>query len=115
RGLRDRHKEAELTSYLGDIQRKQQQPEQAMQSYQVSLDLARELNHHGLTMQNSFKLSEVLEQQNQPARALQLFKQGKSYEDSIKLSEQRVEIASIIQKYDLEQKENHIQLLQKDK
>lgn len=115
RGLRDRHKEAELTSYLGDIQRKQQQPEQAMQSYQASLELARELNHHGLTMQNSFKLSEVLEQQNQPARALQLFKQGKSYEDSIKLSEQRVEIASIIQKYDLEQKENHIQLLQKDK
>ncbi|MDT0677178.1 tetratricopeptide repeat protein [Autumnicola musiva] len=115
RKLNDNHKQAELLVSLGDIELIQNKPLIAEDYYQNSLILAKDLNQQGLIRENSLKLAGIMERDNKPAEALRYFKQGKAYEDSIELSEQNVEIAALIRKYDLEKKENHIQLLEKDR
>ncbi|MBO2545696.1 tetratricopeptide repeat protein [Salegentibacter sp. BDJ18] len=111
----DRQKQAEILSSLGDIEQKQGRPISAEEYYQNSLDLASGLNLHGLLMQNYLRMAHLKEETGEPAEALSYYKQGKAYEDSIKLSEQNVEIAALVRKYDLEKKENRIELLQKDR
>ncbi|MDT0642813.1 tetratricopeptide repeat protein [Zunongwangia sp. F363] len=115
REIEDAHKQAEILLRVGDIKLKQNQLTPARENFQKSLALAKSLNQYGLIMENSFRLSTIMETNNKPSQALFYFKQGKAYEDSIELSEQNVEIAALIRKYDLEKKENHIKLLQKDK
>ncbi|MGI0106850.1 tetratricopeptide repeat-containing sensor histidine kinase [Salinimicrobium sp. WS361] len=111
----DAHQQAQIQGSLGDVRFKQDRLVPAKSYYEKSLELAKDLNQHGLIMKNSYQLAEILERQNQPSAALQYIKQGKAYEDSIKLEEQNVEIAALIRKYDIEKKEDHIQLLEKDK
>ncbi|UZH56164.1 tetratricopeptide repeat protein [Salinimicrobium tongyeongense] len=113
--LGDAHQQAQILGSLGDVHFNQGALAAARNYYERSLNLAKELNQHGLIMQNSYQLAEILERQNQPSAALQYLKQGKAYEDSIKLEEQNVEIAALIRQYDIEKKEDHIQLLEKDK
>ena len=113
--LGDTHKQAEILISLGNIQLRQNHIQEAENLFQHSLVLAQDMSLEGLIMQNSYKLADLYERKNQTSRALHYFKQGKHYEDSIKLAEQHVEIAALIQKYDVEKKENHIQLLEKDK
>ncbi|GHA48327.1 hypothetical protein GCM10007103_31480 [Salinimicrobium marinum] len=115
RTLGDKHRQAQILMSIGDVFLEQNDLAQAAGSYQNSLALARELDQHGLIMANSFGLSNISEKRNQHEQALEYYKQGKAYEDSIKLSEQNVEIAALIRKYDIEKKENQIQLLEKDK
>ncbi len=111
----DRQKQAEIFSSLGDIEKNKGRPLKAEEYYQNSLELAADLNLHGLLKENYLRMASLKEEVNQPAAALDYFKQGKAYEDSIKLSEQNVEIAALVRKYDLEKKDNRIELLQKDK
>lgn len=111
----DKHKEAELLYSLGEIQTEQNQPKKAKVSFLNSLALAEALRHHGLIMNNSYKLSQIYEEENNASQALDYVKQAKIYEDSIKFTDQQVEIAALVRKYDLEKKENFIQLLEKDK
>ncbi len=113
--LEDKHKQAEILLSLGDIKTRQNALFEAQEYYQRSLEISEELNQHGLIMENSLRLSEILEQQNNPQAALQYLRQANIYEDSIKLAEQNIEIAALMRQYNLEQKENHIQLLEKDK
>lgn len=113
--LNDNHRQAEILVSLGDIELKRNNPGSALEFFENSLVLAKQLNQHGLIKENSLRLSEILEKDGRTSEALQYYKQGKSYEDSIKLNEQYVEIAALIRKYDLEKKENHITLLEKDK
>ncbi|PVW17410.1 tetratricopeptide repeat protein [Marixanthomonas spongiae] len=113
--LNNRHRQAGILSYLGNVELQKNNLVQAETYYRESLALSKTLNQHSLIIQNSFKLSEIFEQENNPKQALQYYKQGKIYEDSIKLTEQNVRIEGLTRKYNLEQKENHIQLLEKDK
>ncbi len=113
--LGDRQKQAEIFSSLGNTEKRQGQLRNAEEYYQKSLELARDLDLHGLLMANYLEMAGLKEEINQPVEALKYFKLGKAYEDSIKLTEQNVEIAALVRKYDLEQKENRIKLLQKDK
>lgn len=113
--LGDKHRQAGILVSLGDIQLKQDNRTRAAEYYQSSLSLATKLNLHGLIMQNSLRLANILEQQNKPSEALYYLKQGNAYEDSIKLTEQNVQIAALIQQYDIEKKENEIELLQKER
>ncbi|WP_051286427.1 tetratricopeptide repeat-containing sensor histidine kinase [Salinimicrobium terrae] len=113
--LGDAHRQAQILENLGDVHFKQNELVPAGNYYQRSLEIARELNLHGLIMQNSYRLADILERQNQASAALQYLKQGKAYEDSIKITEQNVEIAALIRQYDIEKKEDQIQLLEKDK
>ena len=113
--LGDAHQQAQILGSLGDVLFRQGRFVAAKDYYERSLQFAKDLNQHGLIMQNSYQLSNILERQQEPSAALQYLKQGKAYEDSIKLTEQNVEIAALIRKYDIEKKEDHIQLLEKDK
>ena len=109
------HKQAEILALLGDVHSKRGQAGAALTYFKNSLDLAKKLNHQGIITANSLRLAELLERKGNYEEALQMFRQGKAYEDSIKLSEQEVEIAALIKQYDLEKKEGQIQLLEKDK
>ncbi|MDT0690821.1 tetratricopeptide repeat protein [Salegentibacter sp. F188] len=113
--LGDRHQQAQILGSLGEVKLQQDELTGAREYYENSLQLARDLNQFGLIMQNSYKLAEINEKENQPSAALEYFKQAKAYEDSIKLSEQNVEIAALIREYDIEKKESQIQLLEKDR
>ena len=113
--LQDTHKQAELKMQLGTIAYRQNNLPKAEAYYRESLALAKTLNQHRLLMENSLRLSEIYEANRYPTQALRYYKQGKAYEDSIKLTEQNVQIEALTRRYDLEKKENHIQLLQKDK
>lgn len=113
--LGDLHKQAEILLSLGDIKRLQNSFDESEDLYIASLAIAEKLNHHGLLADNSLKLSTLYERRDQPRQALNYLKEGKAYQDSIKISEQNVEIAALIRQYDLENKENQIQLLEKDK
>lgn len=111
----DKHKEAELLYSLGEIQLEQNLKKRAKTSFLKSLSLAEGFNHHGLIMDNSYKLSQIYEEENNASLALDYVKQAKVYEDSIKFADQQLEVAALVRKYDLEKKENFIQLLEKDK
>lgn len=115
KALNDKRKEAELLVHLADIQKEQKQVPAAEQYYRKSLELAKENNQQALIKQNSLELSQILEDKNQPKQALFYYKQGKAYEDSMKLTDQSVKIEALTQQYDLEKKESQIQLLQKNK
>ena len=113
--LGDTRRQAQIQGSLGDVRLEQDRLDLARDYFRRSLELAKDLNQHGLIMANSYKLAQILERQEKPSDALQYLKQGKAYEDSIKLEEQNVEIAALIRQYDIEKKEDHIQLLEKDK
>lgn len=113
--LNNTHKQAELLVSLGEIHLGQDKGQQAKEKFQHSLTLAKKLGHFGLLMKNSFKLADIYEKGNKPLQALKYLKQAEVYEDSMKLAEQNVKITALIRKYNIEKKESHIQLLQKDK
>ncbi|HET7360407.1 MAG TPA: tetratricopeptide repeat protein [Salinimicrobium sp.] len=113
--LKDEHKQAEILTSLGNIQLKRNKIDSAREYFQKSLALSKKVGYQGLIMENSFHLANIYEENQNPTQALKFLKLGERYEDSINLAEQNVEIAALIRKYNLEKKENHIQLLQKDK
>lgn len=113
--LKDKHKQAEILTSLGNIQLKRHQIDSAKEYFLKSLALSKKVGYQGLLMENSFQLANIYEMSQKPTQALKFLKLGERYEDSINLAEQNVEIAALIRKYNLEKKENHIQLLQKDK
>lgn len=109
------HKQAELLASLGDAKQQGGDLIAAADQYRSSLEIGRDLNHHGLIMSNAMKLSSLAEQAGRPRQALEFLKLGMAYKDSIKISEQNVEIAALVRQYDLEKKESQIQLLEKDR
>lgn len=115
KSLNNRHKEAGLLIHLGDTYFKRNKFVRAEEYYQKSLALSKELNELNLISSNAYKLSEVSEKKDDYKAALTYYKLSQTYKDSIKLNEQSVKIEALTRKYDLEKKENHIQLLEIDK
>ncbi|MGO3181705.1 MAG: tetratricopeptide repeat-containing sensor histidine kinase [Aequorivita sp.] len=113
--LNNKHKKAELLIHLGDTYLKKNEPAKAEEYYQESMTLAKKLNELELISTNAYKLSEVAEKKDDYKSALSYFKLSQIYNDSIKLNEQNVKIEALTQEYNLEKKENDIQLLEKDK
>ncbi len=113
--LEDLHKQAALLSSLGQTKQQIGDLKSAADYYRSSLEIGKDLNHHGLIMDNAMKLSDLAEQGGRHQQALDYLKLGMAYKDSIKISEQNVEIAALVRQYDLEKKESQIQLLETDK
>lgn len=113
--LNNKHKKAELLIHLGDTYFKRNELGRAEEYYHQSLVLSKKLSALDLISSNAYKLSEVSEKKNDYKSALSYFRLSQSYKDSIKLNEQNVKIEALTQEYNLEKKENHIQLLEKDK
>lgn len=113
--LSNKHKKAALLIHLGDTYLKKKELVQAEDYYNQSMAISKKLNELELISTNAYKLSEVSEKKNDYKSALAFFKISQAYQDSIKLNEQNVKIEALTQEYDLEKKENHIELLEKDK
>lgn len=115
KALNNRHRESEILINLADIELKQNNVKKA-ESYSLeSLALAKELRQNELVRENSIRLCQIYEGKNNYKRALHYYKQSEAYEDSIKLTDQNIKIEALTRKYNLEKKENQIELLEKDK
>ncbi|QAA80637.1 tetratricopeptide repeat protein [Aequorivita sp. H23M31] len=115
KALNNEHKEAALLVHLGDTYLKKGELNRAENFYQQSLNLSKKLGSFGLISSNASKLSSLSEKKGDARSALEYYKLSHVYRDSINLNEQAVQIEALKRKYDLESKENHIQLLEKDK
>ena len=113
--LKNNHKEAALLLHIGDTYLERNKFDKAEKYYQQALELSKKLNELGLTSSSAYKLSEVSEKKGDYKSALPYYKLSQIYKDSIKLNDQNVQIESLTRKYDLQKKESHIQLLEKDK
>ncbi|WP_026451919.1 tetratricopeptide repeat protein [Aequorivita capsosiphonis] len=113
--LNDEHKQAELLIHLGDTYFKKEKLNRAEEYYSQSLNLSKKMNELELISTNANKLSKVSEKRNDYKSALSYFKLSQAYKDSVNLDEQNIKIEALTQEYNLEKKENHIQLLEKDK
>lgn len=112
--LGDRHRQAGLLIHLGDTYYKKNEFDRAEEYYHQSLALSKQLTDLDLISTSAYKLSGVSEKKDDYKSALSYFQLSQAYKDSIKLNEQNVKIEALTQEYNLEKKENHIQLLEKD-
>ncbi len=113
--LKNKHKEAEILSNIGNTELKKGNLQKAEEYYNQAIDIAFELERFDLVEENSSALSKLMEEKENFKKALYYFKQSEAYKDSINLGEQNLTIESLIRKYDISEKENYIQLLEKDK
>ncbi|MGM0634533.1 MAG: tetratricopeptide repeat protein [Bacteroidota bacterium] len=113
--LNNEHKQAAILNHLGKVYFKKNNLNLAENYFQQSINRAKELNQLGLIEANAHMLSEVNEKKGNHKAALSFYKTAKKYEDSIEINEQNIKIEALTKKYNLEKKENHIQLLEKDK
>lgn len=113
--LNNKHKVAGLLYYLGQTSFNKEDYSKAENYFNQSLEISKQINQFGLIIANTFKISEILEKKGNYKDALELYKLSETYEDSIKIEEQNIKIEALTRQYDLEKKESHIQLLEKDK
>lgn len=112
--LNNDHKRAEIYSNLGKTEFKRGKIEKAKDYYWLALDLAYELDRFDLMDKNSLALSQIAESEGNFNDALAYYKQSEAFKDSIDIAEQNLTIEALIKEYDLAEKENYIQLLEKD-
>lgn len=113
--LKNKRKVAGLLYSLGLTHFEKKNYDKAENYFNQSLKISKEVNQFGLIIVNAFKISEILESKGNYKEALKFYKLSETYEDSIKIEEQNIKIEALTREYDLEKKENHIQLLEKDK
>lgn len=92
---------------LGDLQN-------SLSFFLRSMELAVKVNDKTLISENAYSISSIKQKQKNYSEALNYYKKGKDYEDSISIERQQVKIAALTNQYQLEQKENEISELQKD-
>lgn len=111
----NKHRLAGLLYYLGQTYFSKESYDKAESYFNQSLKISKQVNQFGLITSNTFKISEILEKRGDYNDALKFYKLSETYEDSIKIEDQNIKIEALTRQYDLEKKENHIQLLEKDK
>lgn len=105
---------AKILHNLGDIQFQFHHFDKALQLYNRSLKIADSLNSKKLLMENAYSISAVKERTRDYSAGLAWYKKGKSFEDSIAISQQKTEIEALDREYNLNQKENEVKLLEKE-
>lgn len=109
------HKQAEIYGNLGESEWKKNNTKEAESYFEMALVLGMKLKRFDIIENTSLSLSNLMEEQKDYEKALVYYKQSEAYKDSINLGEQNLTIESLIRKYDITQKENYIQMLEKDK
>lgn len=112
--LGDLRKQADVLANRGDVNHKQGKDEPALRYYLRSMALGKKTGNKGIMLRTSKKLSEIYESWSDSAKALYFFKLAQEYKDSIDIVDQEIQIAALSKKYDIEQKESQIELLEKD-
>ena len=104
KALDNYHKQAGILKNLGNLYLMQGNLRRAEDYFQKSLGLAKQLQQNELVRENSIKLSQILESEDNYEQALYYYKQANAYEDSIQLTNQNVRIEMLTRKYNLEKK-----------
>lgn len=110
----DISKQAELKRTIGDSFLAEGQLSKALSYYLESLKFAEESGNKELISANSYSISGIKEKQNNFSEALAYFKKGKDYEDSISIYQQEIKIASLTNRFEMEQKELDITKLKNE-
>jgi len=113
--FKNTHKQAELLALLAEAYMVLNQISKAEDYYERSLQLSKNNNQFGLIQSTAYKLSRLAEQKSNYKTALSYYKTAKAYEDSLEMNEQKVKIEALTKAFDLEKKENKIELLEKEK
>lgn len=113
--LKNKHRVAGLLYSLGQTYFEKENYDKAESYFNQSLEISKQINQFGMIIVNTFKISQLLEKKENYKEALKFYKISETYEDSIKIEEQNIKIEALTRQYNLEKKENRIQLLVKDK
>jgi len=112
---RDFLKSADILYSIGSLQEVLGKPTEALYYYDRSIRIADSLANKSLIMKNAYQIADIKEQQGDYETALQFYKRGNAFEDSINIARQKVQITALNSQYKLGQKESEIELLQKEK
>ena len=113
--FKNTHKQAELLALLAAAYFELNQISKAEDYYEQSFQLSKNNNQFGLIQSTAYKLSRLAEENGNHKTALRYYKTAKAYEDSLEMNEQKVKIEALTKAFDLEKKENKIELLEKEK
>ncbi|MFA5619549.1 MAG: histidine kinase [Weeksellaceae bacterium] len=106
--------QAQVLNSLGEIMGKAGNPEKSIFYLERSAQLADSLKSKSLMMVNAFHISDLKENQGDYTSALQYYKLGKAYEDSIDLDNQKIKIIALNNQYEWDKKELEINNLQNE-
>ena len=114
KGIGDKHRQA-LTLYnLGQVAFKQKNYPLSLKRLTDALNRSEQLNNKVLIVNISEIISTIYEETANYSEALAYYKKARDYKDSINLASQEVQIATIVNQFDLEKKEAEIGLLKKE-
>lgn len=113
--LNNTHKQADVLFHLGKVSQGRERYPDAIDYYNKSWNLAKEINSMELLKESAHQLSAVYEEQGKLTKSLEYYKIFHQYKDSVALIEQETQIAAIEKRFAIEKKESQIALLEKDK
>lgn len=106
---------ASVLNDLGNLYFKKSEFQKSLKQHLHSFRISQEMNLRNLIITNANSLSSIYERLKRYESALIYNRIASAYSDSLKLDNQKIEVAIIDRKYDLANKEQEIQILQKDK
>jgi len=109
--INDRQQQATTLLELGNLGALRQQYTQSLSKLKQAMQIAEELNDQELLQATAKTISEHYEALNNYPLALSYYKKAQSYQDSINLANQLVQVSAIARRYDVEKKESEIELL----
>ena len=112
---KDKMKQAELLSLLGEVQKMQKKKAEALAFYKRSHILTDSIANKGLMVANALNMAEIYESENRPAEALKNYRIAQRFRDSINLHNQEIKIAALTKNHELEKKESQIKQLELEK
>lgn len=112
RELNNQLKVGDILLHLGAVSETKNNTGRALQQYEKANAMARQMNNKSLITRSAARLSALLEKRGNFKDALAFNKMAEAYQDSIDLIEQESVIEGLKMRYDFEQKENEIKLLQ---
>ncbi len=109
--LNDETQQANSTFQLAGLYFKLGRHDESERYIRQSTAFAETLKQKSLLMNNAFLMAEISEARNQPGKALEYFKIGSEYKDSLSMDQQVMRMASLKRQYDFEAKERELALL----
>lgn len=108
----NRRNQAEVLYKLARLQRLQNNTAGAVHYLERSNQTAEQIGNKSLLMKNAYEMGDIMEKRGDYKKALEYYKKGRTFEDSLDLARQRIEIAALTNQFEIDKKETHINVLQ---
>ncbi|HYC85681.1 MAG TPA: tetratricopeptide repeat protein [Chryseosolibacter sp.] len=112
--LKDKRGMSQCRQSIGSVYFKLKQPALAKKYLLESLEISRQARFRAFIRDCSLLLSGIYESENNPGQAFRFYKEFASYKDSVLNMQVGSEIASVRLEYEVNKKQNEIDLLRKD-